>query len=198
MAWGNGVYEMNSETLALLRATVEKIDEACALGQSLESVCNEIGVMPRSYRRWKELIAFSRTEDVVISSQSLASILPALEAEFGRLAFAAGEELFRLGDHADHLYVIASGCVRIIELDAMVYAGDVVGEIGVFSQSHCRTASAVCDDDCELIRVPSNRALEICHSRPDIALAMTQLIADRLTQNMAQNMANATELACVA
>lgn len=189
---------MNTETLSLLRATVTKIDEACALGRSLESVCDEVGVATRSYRRWKELLAFSRTDEGVIRAESLSSILPDLEAEFGRLTFAAGEELFRSGDQADHLYVVASGAVRVIELDAMVYAGEVVGEIGVFSEAHRRTASAVCVEDCDLVRVPRERALEISCRKPGIGLAMTQLIADRLTQNMAHNPVRTAELARVA
>ena len=177
---------MNTETLSLLRATVTKIDEACALGHSLESVCRDVGVTTRSYRRWKELLAFSRIDDVDARAESIMSILPDLEIEFGRTKFAAGETLFRLGDYADHMYVVASGTVRIVELETTVQTGEVVGEIGVFSEAHLRTASAVCLDECELVRVPRARALEISCRKPGIGLAMTQIIADRLTSNLAQ------------
>jgi CRP-like cAMP-binding protein len=178
---------MNTETLSLLRATVAKIDDLCAAGHSLEDACKEAEATPRSYRRWKELLAFSRTDEFEVRMASIASILPDLEAEFGRIKFAAGETLFHLGDYADHMYVVASGTVRVVELDATVHAGEVVGEIGVFSEARRRTAGAVCIEDCELVRVPRERALDISCRKPGIGLAMTQIIADRLSSNLEQN-----------
>ena len=177
---------MNTETLSLLRATVAKIDNLCAAGHSLESACNETEATPRSYRRWKELLAFSRTDECEARTESIASILPDLEAEFGRVKFAAGETLFHQGDYADHMYVVVSGTVHIVELGATIYEGEVVGEIGVFSEAHRRTATAVCLEDCELVRVPRARAWDISR-KPGIGLAMTQIIADRLTSNLAQS-----------
>jgi len=176
---------MNIETLSLLRATVAKIDALCAEGLSLETACKNADATPRSYRRWKELLAFSRADEVEVRLESFASILPQLETEFGRTSFAAGETLFRLGDYADHMYVVVSGAVRVEEIDAMVYAGEVVGEIGVFSEAHRRTASAVCAEECELVRIPRDRAIEMSSRTPGIGLAMTQIIADRLTRNLA-------------
>lgn len=186
---------MNTETLSLMRATVAKIDGLCTEGYSLENACAEADATPRSYRRWKELVAFSRTDDVDVRLESIASILPDLEAEFGRIKFVAGETLFRLGDFADHMYVVASGTLRVVELDAMVSAGEIIGEIGVFSELHRRTASAVCVEDCELVRVPRERALEISCRKPGIGLAMTQIIADRLTYNLAHNASQMRETA---
>jgi hypothetical protein len=176
---------MNTETLALLRATVAKIDALRADGATLDEACRQLDTSPRSYRRWTELLAFSRTAEVEVGAESIATILPELEAEFGRVAFATGETLFSLGDHADHLYVVAQGSVGIVELDAIVEAGEIVGEIGVFSELHRRTATAVCTEDCELIRIPRERAREIIGRKPGIGLAVTQIIAERLTRNLA-------------
>lgn len=174
---------MNTETRIHLRATVAKIDDLCAAGRTLEDACRDAETTPRSYRRWKELLAFSRVDEPLVRSESIASILPDLEAEFGRLSFADGEMLFRLGDYADDMYVVVSGSVRIVELETTVHAGEVVGEIGVFSEAHRRMASAVCADACELVRVPRERVLEISCRKPAIGLSMTQIIADRLARN---------------
>lgn len=181
---------MNTETLSLLRATVAKIDALCAEGHRLEEACRRMDATPRSYRRWTEILAFSRSEDHGVHCDSIVSILPELEAEFGRTKFAAGEVLFRLGDYADHMYVVASGSVRVTELDATVSAGEIVGEIGVFSEAHRRMASAVCLEDCELIWLPRDRALELTYRKPTIGLAMTQIIANRLSRNAEQARAN--------
>jgi CRP-like cAMP-binding protein len=174
---------MNTETRSLLRATVARIDDLCAAGRSLEDACREVETAPRSYRRWKELLAFSRMDEPEVRSESIVSILPDLEAEFGRLSFAEGETLFALGDYADDMFVVVGGSVRIVELKTMVQAGEVVGEIGVFSEQHRRMASAVCAEDCELVRVPRARILEISCGKPGIGLSMTQIIAGRLARN---------------
>ncbi len=177
---------MNTETLALLRAMVAKIDALCAEGHGLDEACRSVDATPRSYRRWTEILAFSRSADREVHSDSIVSIVPELEAEFGRTKFAAGEVLFRLGDYADHMYVVASGSVLVSELDTTVSAGEILGEIGVFSESHRRMASAVCLEDCELIRLPRERALELTYRKPTIGLAMTQIIANRLSLNAEQ------------
>ena len=182
---------MNAETHSLLRATVAKIEALCADGHSLEDACKSLDATPRSYRRWTEILAYSRTDEHEVGRDTIGSILPELEAEFGRTKFAAGESLFRLGDYADHMYVVISGSVSVVELDAVIGAGEIVGEIGVFSEAHRRMASAVCRDDCELIRLPSERALELSCRKPTIGLAMTQIIADRLSRNAEQVRANA-------
>ena len=181
----NGV-TMNTETLALLRATVAKIDALCADGSTLEDACKRVDATPRSYRRWTEVLSFCGERTDERGRETIASILPELEAEFGLQTFAAQEMLFEIGDHADHMYVVARGSVRIVELDAIVGAGEVVGEIGVFSEMHRRVASAVCLEECDLIRIPRERALEISWRKPSIGLAMTQTIADRLTRNAEQ------------
>jgi CRP-like cAMP-binding protein len=177
---------MNTETLSLLRAMVAKIDALYADGHTLEEACKSADATPRSYRRWTEILAYSRTEEPEVRSASIASILPELEAEFGLTKFAAGEVLFCLDDYADHMYVVASGTVQVVELDATIHAGEIVGEIGVFSEMHRRMASAVCLEDCELIRLPRERALELSCRKPTVGLAMTQIIADRLTRNAEQ------------
>jgi hypothetical protein len=45
-----------------LRATVAKIDALCAAGLSLDDACKQADATPRSYRRWAEILSFSRTE----------------------------------------------------------------------------------------------------------------------------------------
>ncbi len=183
---------MNTETLTLLRTTVAKIEALCADGHSLEDACKSLDATPRSFRRWTEILAYSRTDENEVRHDTIGSILPELEAEFGCTKFTAGEVLFRLGDYADHLYVVISGSVSVVELDAVIGAGEIVGEIGVFSEAHRRMATAVCLENCELIRLPRERAFELSCRKPTIGLAMTQIIAERLSQNAEQVRANVT------
>ena len=67
-----------------------------------------------------------------------------------RRSFKAGEVLFRKGDVADKLIYIAAGGLRLEEIGEPVGAGELVGEIGLFSPERRRTQTLVCETDGEL------------------------------------------------
>nr|WP_284280022.1 cyclic nucleotide-binding domain-containing protein [Bradyrhizobium liaoningense] len=47
--------------------------------------------------------------------------------------FRTGETIFRKGQHADLLYIVVSGEVELPEINQRLSAGDLFGEIGLFS-----------------------------------------------------------------
>ena len=53
--------------------------------------------------------------------------------------FKAGEIIFSKGEHADLLYMIVSGEVRLPEIERRLSAGDLFGEVGLFSLARRRT-----------------------------------------------------------
>src|SRR5437762_198945 len=57
--------------------------------------------------------------------------------------FKKGEYLFKLGDRAEKLFYIGKGVIRLPELNRSIRAGQVVGEMGIFSPDKERTASAM-------------------------------------------------------
>src|SRR4051812_12712201 len=63
--------------------------------------------------------------------------------------FPKGQRLFNKGDRADKLYYVAKGSIALPELGRRVQAGQVIGEMGIFSPTRCRTASAVVLEDVE-------------------------------------------------
>ena len=67
-----------------------------------------------------------------------------------RRRFKAGEVLFRKGEVADKLIYIASGQLRLAEIDRTVGPGELLGEIGLFSPDKLRTQTLVCETDGEL------------------------------------------------
>jgi CRP-like cAMP-binding protein len=158
-----------------------------ALGCTLDEACGCVEVAPRTYRRWKEVVEFSRTvePDGGVRVQDIAEFLPELEAEFGHITLPGGTTLFTRGEQAEDMYVVAHGTMWIAELDTKVGEGQLVGEIGIFSESHKRTASAVALEDCELVRIPRDKALELSTRKPSVGLSITHVIADRLEQNLA-------------
>ncbi|MFH1227082.1 MAG: ATP-binding protein, partial [Planctomycetota bacterium] len=63
--------------------------------------------------------------------------------------FKKGDVIFKAGDKADRMFYIAKGVLRLVEINKTITAGDVIGEMGVFSPFKERTASAVCAEDLE-------------------------------------------------
>ena len=63
----------------------------------------------------------------------------------------AGEIIFNRGDHADRLYMIITGDVHLEQIDHTLRAGDLFGEIGLFSADHRRTQTARAQTDVDLL-----------------------------------------------
>ena len=79
---------------------------------------------------------------------SLEWMLPFVKRE----SFKAKEPLFHKGDAANKLYYLERGTVSLPEVDRTVHAGDIVGEMGVFSPFKERTASASLHDGLDVPR----------------------------------------------
>jgi CRP/FNR family transcriptional regulator, cyclic AMP receptor protein len=99
----------------------------------------------------------------------------------------AGEIIFRRGDCANRLYMLASGRVRLEEIDHLLEVGDLFGEIGLFSTAHKRTQTARALTNVELLWLPENELMQVCHRTPDLALFFLRLSTDRLTANAARS-----------
>ena len=97
--------------------------------------------------------------------------------------YGAGTVLFRKGDAGDCAYYIASGEVDIPERLVRLRAGEFFGEIGAFSTARRRTGSAVCASDAELYRISHQDLAAAFYQKPQLAMALVRLIADRLAAN---------------
>ena len=95
--------------------------------------------------------------------------------------FKKEEPLFRKGDPADKLYYLEKGAVRLPEVDLTVAAGEIIGEIDVFSPFKERTASAVCTADSTFLVLGDRKALELYHQNPDFGLCLVRTIIRRLS-----------------
>ncbi len=87
--------------------------------------------------------------------------------------------IFREGDHGRTIYLIQSGCVRLMgrmDLDKEryvqpgfgdLYVGDVFGELPLFD-SQPRSASVIAVTECELIEINSESLIAFLDQHPDI------------------------------
>ena len=91
-----------------------------------------------------------------------------------------GTELFARGDPAEIMYYIARGTIRIVEIDRLCRAGDLIGEIALFAPERRRTATAICETDCVLFALTGKKATELYLEQPEFGLFMVRLITSRL------------------
>lgn len=91
-----------------------------------------------------------------------------------------GTELFAKGDPAEIMYYIARGSIRIIEIDRICRAGDLIGEIALFTPDRRRTATAICETDCVLFALTGKKATELSLEQPEFGLYLMRLITSRL------------------
>jgi hypothetical protein len=116
---------------------------------------------------------------------SLESLLPFVKRE----SFKAKERLFEKGDAADKLYYLEQGTVWLPEVNKTLHAGEIIGEMGVFSPFKERTASAVCTTDSTFLVLGERTALELYYSNPDFGLFMVRTIIRRFLDQRAPSVA---------
>ncbi|HZW91152.1 MAG TPA: cyclic nucleotide-binding domain-containing protein [Myxococcaceae bacterium] len=116
---------------------------------------------------------------------SLEWMLPFVKRE----SFKAKEPLFHKGDAADKLYYLEQGTVWLPEVNKTVHAGEIIGEMGVFSPFKERTASAICQTGSTFLVLDERTALELYYQHPDFGLFMVHTIIRRFLDQQAQTVA---------
>ena len=93
---------------------------------------------------------------------------------------AAGDVLFRKGDTADHLYMLASGHIELVEIGVELVPGRVFGEIAFFSPDGRRTMTARCLTDCQLLTIDGGTVRQLYYQNPEFGFEVIGLVAGRL------------------
>jgi biotin carboxyl carrier protein len=109
--------------------------------------------------------------------------LDALLPFMTRRRFRAGETLFRKGEISHEMFYIREGVIRLDEIGKKIGAGDMLGEISMFSPSGKRTVTAVCETGGELLRMSDDQVLRLYHQSPKFGFDIVRLITRRLIEN---------------
>jgi len=126
----------------------------------------------------RKLIA--RVRRASTGDYSIEWMLPCMQQE----EFKQGERLFHKGDAADKLYYIARGAVCLPEIESLLGASEILGEIGIFSPFKERTASAICETDLTCLVLSNNKVLELYYQSPEFGLYLGRLIIQRLLEQI--------------
>jgi predicted acylesterase/phospholipase RssA/CRP-like cAMP-binding protein len=114
--------------------------------------------------------------------------LDALAAIATPLNLNSGERLFAEGDPAEHLYIVATGRLRVTVGDTVTgYAGrlEPIGEIGLLS-GEARIATVYAIRDSLLIQIRNDLLLQFLITYPTALVAMTRVLITRLRENQRQ------------
>ena len=109
--------------------------------------------------------------------------MDALVPFMSRRWFKAGETLFRKGDLSREMFYVRQGIIRLEEIGKTIGESDMLGEISMFSPSRQRTATAVCETDCELLRMSDDQVLRLYYQNPKFGFYIARLITQRLVEN---------------
>jgi len=98
----------------------------------------------------------------------------------------AGELLFRKGDAADALYVVASGLCQLPDLGIDIRPGAVVGELGMLTPGRTRTQNLVCVEDGTVLKIDYERIEQLYFQNPKFGYYFLRLSSARLLDNVAR------------
>ena len=124
----------------------------------------------------KKLLAFTRSAPA--RDASIEAMLPFMR----QTKIQKGEYLFKKGDYAKHMYYLMEGTLQLVELNKTVDQGAIIGEIGMFSPSRERTATAVAATDCRLLSVDDDTLYQAYYQNPKLGFYLISLIASRFVE----------------
>ena len=101
-----------------------------------------------------------------------------------RRKFKAGTALFNKGDIANQLFYIRSGTVRFTEFDRLIEQGNLIGEIGLFSEDRKRPASVMCETDCVCYTMTDEAMFLLFAQSPMVGFYLIRLIVQRLLHEL--------------
>jgi len=101
-----------------------------------------------------------------------------------RLMVAQGGVVVRKGEPSDCLYLVFEGALWVADAQVELGPGTVVGEMGVLSDTHLRTATVTAKKDSVLGRVSMHDFDRVYFTNPSLGLSLIRLIIKRLTEEV--------------
>lgn len=140
-----------------------------------------VALVPVNLLRFFELRRVTdKIKRALVSDLSVDWLRPLMQ----RADFQAGEHLFKQGDEQGDIYLVVSGTIRLVEIDVTVGAGELIGEMAVFSPASRRTLSARCETPVELLVIHNSEFLRRYYENPDFGVYLVRLVERRLLQNI--------------
>ncbi len=129
--------------------------------------------------------------------EELNLLLNALE----RVRLNSGDILFKEGDLAEHLYIVARGQLEVNMASGtenelilnVINEGEYIGEMGIIMPGGRRTAGARARGDVLLLSMSRTQFQDLLHKHPEFANAMVGVLSARLDNTNVQTFRDLTE-----
>jgi CRP/FNR family transcriptional regulator, cyclic AMP receptor protein len=151
-------------------------------------------LLPVNVYRAAEMMRLTRQVTAAQSSGDLSGYWLKPYMRTGR--YGRGHVLFRKGDRADSLYLLADGQIELAEIGREIVPGWMFGEIGLFSPDGRRTHTARCAQDCTVLSIDQGTVRQLYYQNPDFGFHLIGLVAARLSDDVDRltgQLARATE-----
>jgi CRP/FNR family cyclic AMP-dependent transcriptional regulator len=173
------VLSLASNILFLIFGVLHEHFEIMKLISLPEFLLNAI-LLPVNAKRLVEIIRLTKQiEKATVASPVSEWLLPHMHLTKHK----AGDVLFRRGDRAHEILYIASGRLKLQEIGLYIEAGELIGEIGLFSAERTRTMTVICDTDCELYEMTDEMIYHLYYQNPKLGFFFMRLIVERLLRD---------------
>ena len=95
----------------------------------------------------------------------------------------AGTFLFQRGDLADTLLILSKGRIFLPDVNKILEAGAMFGEVAIFSDHATRSTTAVCEEDCELLSIKGEKVLELFYQDKRFAFQIARALSHYVAEN---------------
>lgn len=161
-----------------LVASVAVITYGMLIGSWPVVLTEAIQIPFNAFRLWQMIRLVRQVETAAEGDLSLDWLRP-----FGSaVRFRAGQTVFREGDDAGEMFYVESGSFRIPEYGIVVRPGGVVGELGLLSPGNTRTASLVCVEAGQALRISYSEVKQLYYQNPEFGFFFLKLTSERLFQ----------------
>jgi CRP/FNR family cyclic AMP-dependent transcriptional regulator len=99
--------------------------------------------------------------------------------------YKRGEYVFRAGEPAEFLYIVAAGEIKYVMTTAegdewileVLTSGGIFGEPGLFAPEHNRVVDALAIKACSVLTIRRDRLIDFMHRHPPVMLRMLEALA---------------------
>jgi len=143
------------------------------MANTLPIVVLHLALLPMNLLRLQEMRSLIRkVRRAACGTPCLDMLVPHMRVR----QVPAGTTLFKKGDHAEEVYLILEGRVRIAGKNESVTTGQLVGEMGIFVPGQRRTDTAVCESEVCLASVSDDKIWELFYATPEFGAYLLRLV----------------------